>query len=112
MLYELRVYEAMPGRMKEIVDRFANVTLGLFKKHGVRPILFLEAVVGTSNQLTWLIEWENLAEREEKWEAFQSDPAWISARAESEKNGPLVTRFNNTILREVPVLMKKLREGA
>lgn len=111
MLYELRVYEIIPGRMKAITDRFANVTLDLFKKHGIRATFFAEPVIGTSNQLVYVLEWSSLAERERCWDAFQSDEAWIKARAESERDGPLVARLTASILRDVPSIMNRLRGG-
>src|SRR5450756_1353700 len=109
MYYELRVYEIVPGRVKPLVDRFANVTVGVFKKHGIKATLFLEPVIGTSNQLIYLLEWESLAERDTKWEAFMRDPEWVAAKAETEKDGPLLTRVTNTILREVPSIMSVVR---
>ncbi len=109
MLYELRIYEIEPGRMGAIVDRFTNVTIGFFKKHGIKATLFLEPVIGTSNQLVYLVEWSSLAEREARWGAFASDPGWIAARAESEKDGQIVTRITNTILKEVPAIMDVVR---
>jgi hypothetical protein len=39
-----------------------------------------------------------LADREKKWAAFQADPAWISARAESEKDGPIVANITSSLL--------------
>jgi NIPSNAP len=45
-----------------------------------------------------MLEWDSLAEREEKWNAFASDPEWLSARAESEKDGPIVASLGNQIL--------------
>ncbi len=110
MLYELRVYEIAPNKMPAIINRFANITLEYFKKHGIKPVLFLEPVLGVSNQLTYLVQWESLAQREKCWDAFSSDPGWQAARAETEKDGPIVLRFTNTILREVPVLAAKLKE--
>jgi hypothetical protein len=110
MLYELRVYEVVPGRMPAVVNRFANITLELFKKHGIKPVLFLEPVLGINNQLTYLLRWNSLAEREERWDAFASDPEWIAARNETEKDGPIVARVTNTIHREIPSLMAKLKE--
>ena len=110
MLYELRIYEIAPGRMKAIVDRFANITLGFFKKHGIKPVLFWEPVIGTSNQLIYLLEWDSLAERERCWDAFMNDPEWLAARAETEREGPIVLRYTNSILREVPSIMTKVRE--
>jgi NIPSNAP len=46
----------------------------------------------------YLIAWESLAEREKKWAAFQADPAWISARAESERDGPILTNVKSMIM--------------
>jgi hypothetical protein len=38
MIYELRIYHVMPGRMPDINKRFSSndVTMGLFKKHGLQ----------------------------------------------------------------------------
>lgn len=110
MLYELRDYEIAPGRMKAIIDRFHNVTLAMFKKHGIRALMFWEPVVGTSNHLIYLVEWNSLAERERRWDVFANDPEWAAARAESEREGQIVVRITNTILREVPSLSAKIKE--
>jgi hypothetical protein len=61
----------------------------------------------SSNDLYYLLEWQNLGERQERWDAFQADPEWIQARAESEANGPLTTHMTNTILR--PTAYSKLK---
>ncbi len=45
-----------------------------------------------------MLAWESLADREKKWNAFMGDPAWISARAESEKDGPILQNISNQIL--------------
>lgn len=110
MLYELRVYYVNPGKMKPLQDRFANVALHYMKKHGIKPLLFMEAVIGTSNQLTYILEWESLAQREKCFTAFMGDPGWLAARAESEKDGAFLVRTNNTILSEVPSIMATLRK--
>jgi hypothetical protein len=39
-----------------------------------------------------------MAEREQKWNAFMSDPEWHEKRAETEKNGTLVQRVENMFL--------------
>ena len=62
MLYELRVYHCVPGRLPD------------------------------------LLKWESLADREKKWNAFQADPEWHTKRAETEKNGAIVARVENSIL--------------
>ena len=99
MLYELRVYDIPPGKMKDINDRFANHTTRIWKKYGIRPVAFWETVIGTSNTLTYILAWESLSEREEKWNAFISDPEWQKISAETTKNGPIVLKVTNTIMR-------------
>jgi len=99
MIYELRVYHAMPGRLPDLIKRFDTITLKLWEKHGIRQAGFWTVLVGDSNQdLYYLLQWESLAEREKKWGAFMTDPNWLSARAETEKNGPIVASLANTIL--------------
>ena len=41
---------------------------------------------------------ESLADREKKWNTFQSDPEWLAARAETEKDGPIVAKIVNQFL--------------
>ena len=56
--------------------------------------------VGESNHnLIYLCAYESMAEREQKWGAFSTDPEWIAKRAETEKNGPLVMTFSNQFLK-------------
>ena len=83
MIVEMRVYHCAPGRLPALNERFSKATLGFFEKHGIRPIGFWTTLVGPSNHaLTYLLEWESLAEREQKWNAFQADPDWIAKRVE------------------------------
>jgi hypothetical protein len=99
MLYELRVYNCIPGRLPALLKRFESVTLKMFEKHGIRPAGFWTVQIGASNNdLHYFLAWESLAERETKWAALQTDPAWISARAESERDGPIVASIKSMIL--------------
>lgn len=102
MIYEHRVYEVIPGKMPAMHQRFTNVALRLFKKHDIQAVGFWTAIIGTSNQLIYLLAFRDMAHREKAWRAFQEDPEWIQARAESEKEGPLVARITNTLLAPTP----------
>jgi hypothetical protein len=101
-VYELRVYDAMPGKLPALHDRFANHTMQLFKKHGMDNVAYWTEDIGTSNRLVYMLGYPDLGAREKSWNAFQADPAWQQARAESEKNGPLVRVSRHTILRLTP----------
>ncbi len=99
MVYELRVYHCMPGRLSDINKRFENTTLRLWERHGIRPVGFWTDIIGNSNQkLTYMLEWNNLTEREQKWNAFTTDPEWLAARAETEKSAEIIARIENSIL--------------
>jgi hypothetical protein len=100
MLHELRIYNCIPGRLPALLHRFQTVTLRMFEKHGIRQAGFWTVQIGDSNNdLYYLLAWESLAEREQKWAAFQADPEWQSARAESERAGPIVASIKTMILR-------------
>ena len=99
MIYEMRVYRCLPGRMPALLSRFQNDTLRIWARHGIRQAGFWTTVIGESNQdLTYLVAWESLAERETKWGAFMVDPEWVAARAASEKDGPIVQNISSQFL--------------
>ncbi|TXL67232.1 NIPSNAP family protein [Zeimonas arvi] len=99
MIHELRIYHCMPGRLPDLNKRFATVTLKLWEKHGIRQAGFWTTLVGpNANDLYYLLEWESMAERELKWNAFAADPEWLKAKAETEANGPIVSVVENMFL--------------
>jgi hypothetical protein len=99
VIYELRSYEAVPGRMPALNVRFKNHTLGFFEKHGMKVVGFWEAAIGTSNVLHYLLAFEDMAQRDRAWTAFQADEGWHKVRAETEQDGPIVARIRNEIWR-------------
>jgi hypothetical protein len=99
MIHELRIYRCLPNRLPALLKRFETVTLGIWERYGIKQAGFWTTLVGESNQeLTYLIEWQSMAEREQKWSAFAADPEWIEKRAESEKDGPIVANIVNAFL--------------
>jgi len=73
MIYELRIYRTMPGKMPALLNRFQNHTLKIWERHGIRQAGFWTTLVGESSyDLTYMLAWESLAERETKWTAFSS----------------------------------------
>jgi hypothetical protein len=100
MIYELRIYHAIPGRLPALLARFQNHTLQIWEKHGIRQAGFWTTLIGESesNQLTYMLAWDSMAEREERWSAFLADPEWIATKTETEKDGPLVQNIRNELL--------------
>lgn len=100
MLYELRTYYAMPGRLPDISRRFADITMGYFKQYGIQVVGFwTNELGGSSEQLIYMLGWESLADREKKWSAFVADKERLAKFAETEKNGPLISRLTAQILK-------------
>ena len=78
MLYELRIYHCMPGKLPAVVARFENATVALFEKHGIQQVGFWTVNIGESNaDLYYILKWDSLDERQKKFAAFQADPDWI-----------------------------------
>jgi hypothetical protein len=103
MLYELRIYECVPGKLPDLNKRFSTITLKLWEKHGIKQAGFWTTVIGESNQtLYYMLAWDSLADREKKWNAFGADPDWIAARAKTEEAGPIVANVKNFILGPTP----------
>ena len=97
MIYEMRSYEAMPGKLQTLIGRFRDTTDGLFKKYGFRPVGYWTEAVGDNTKLHYMLAWEDDADRRAKWAQFREDPDRARIFAESEKDGPLVARINNVI---------------
>jgi hypothetical protein len=99
MIYELRIYHCVPGRLPDLIKRFDTITLPLWEKHRIQQAGFWTVTIGPSNQdLYYMLKWESLEERAQKFGKFQADPEWIAKRAETEKSGPIVASITNSIL--------------
>jgi hypothetical protein len=98
-LFEYRRYEAIPGKLPALHRRFETITLGYFKKHGITVVGFWDTVVGTTNELHYILRFDDLAHREKAWSAFGSDEARLRDFAETEREGPLVARVHNQFWR-------------
>jgi len=99
MLYELRSYEAVPGRLPDLLKRFETITTKIWDRLGIRQAGFWTTVIGESNQaLIYMLAWESLADREQKWGVFMADPEWQEKRAETEAKGPIVAKISSQIL--------------
>jgi hypothetical protein len=84
MLYELRTYKAVPGRMPALQSRFRDHTLRLFERHGIHSVVYWTNMVGGHNdELTYLVSYESMAAREAAWRGFIGDPEWQAVFKES-----------------------------
>lgn len=99
MIYELRIYTANTGKMGALQARFRDHTTALFEKHGIKNVgYWTNTIGGRSDELWYMLGFEDLAQRQAAWAAFGADPDWQKARADSEKDGPLVHHIENRIM--------------
>jgi hypothetical protein len=108
MVYEERIYSCVPGRLPALIKRFENHTLRIWERHGIRQLAFWTVLLGDgSNDLRYILQWDSLADRETRWTAFMADPEWKAARADSEKDGPIVANVKSTMM--VPTAFSALK---
>jgi len=113
MIYELRIYHAMPGQLPALLSRFQNHTLQIWEKHGIRQAGFWTTLIGESeSRLTYLLAWDSMAERQERWSAFLTDPEWIAIKSETEKEGQLVQNISSELLAPTAFSGREVSGGA
>ena len=99
MIYELRIYTANPGKMGALQARFRDHTTKLFERHGITNVgYWMNTIGGRSDELWYMLAFEDLAHRDSAWKAFASDPEWQEARRKSEEGGALVHHIENRIM--------------
>jgi hypothetical protein len=101
MIYELREYEAVEGKLQQLHNRFESATLGLFSKHGIQVLGFWTQQENP-NVLVYLCRFEDKASMDAAWQAFGQDPEWKSVKQSSEAEGALTVQMTSTVLKEVP----------
>lgn len=104
-LFELRIYESqsMAARVKKAA-MFNDGEIGVFQRLGMRPAFIGESIVGGRQpNITYMLSFDSLAEREKLWSAFGSDPEWKKISAPPELKDPkIVANISNFMLRALP----------
>jgi hypothetical protein len=91
-VYELRTYTTHPGRLPALNKRFADHTMKLFEKHGMKNEMYWTPTDPKlkDNTLIYVISHDSLEAAEKSWKAFGADPEWQKARDASEVDGKIV----------------------
>jgi hypothetical protein len=95
--FEMRTYHAAEGKIDALNARFRDHTNKLFKKHGMDIIGFWTDEK-RPDVLVYILAYPSKEARDKSWKAFQEDPDWIKAKKESEKDGKLVDKVEQTFL--------------
>jgi hypothetical protein len=104
-IFELRIYQNQ-SRMaqQKKAAMFNNGEIGVFQRLGMRPVFIGESVIGPRQpNITYMLSFDSLAEREQRWQAFATDPEWKKLSAPPElKDSQIVANITNLILRPLP----------
>jgi hypothetical protein len=104
-MFELRTYESpTPQDHLRKVEMFNSGEFDVFEKAGFWQVFYGDTLIGSRlPNLTYMLGFEDLADRNKKWEAFRSAPEWkklsSSPRYTFEE---LVCNITNVILKPAP----------
>jgi hypothetical protein len=104
-LFEMRTYESNNAKAgKRKIKMFNEGEAQIFRRLGMAPVFFAETIVGRNlPNLTYMVSFNDLADREAKWKAFGSDPEWQKMRSIPEyADAQIVSNISNAILRPLP----------
>lgn len=97
-LFELRTYQAEPGKLDALLTRFRDHTCKLFEKHGMTNVGYWMPVENSESLLIYLLAYPDRAARDVSWKGFLADEAWKKAAAASEVNGKLIRKIDEVFL--------------
>ncbi|MBM3997522.1 MAG: NIPSNAP family protein [Planctomycetes bacterium] len=99
-VFEMRVYYANPGKMQALHARFRDHTNKLFVKHGMTLIGYWSPIdpKDSEERLIYILAYPSKEAAAKSWDAFQKDPVWLEAKANSEKKGVLVKKVDSIYL--------------
>lgn len=106
-IFELRTYEAVPGKIDALVGRIGDHAAALFEKHGMTNIGFwvqTDDEGKPTDTLIYVVAHASRDAAKKSWEAFWADPEWTAARS----NGEQVTAGATSVFIE-PTEFSKLR---
>jgi hypothetical protein len=104
-IFELRTYEShsKKANLKKI-EMFGHGEIAIFRRAGLRPVFFGETLIGKKlPNLTYLLVFDNLDERQKTWAAFVADPEWKKlSTTPGYTDGEIVCNITNTLLAPKP----------
>ena len=100
-IFELRIYESHSIKAaKKKIDMFnEGGEIKIFQRTGLQPVFFGETLIGPKMpNLTYMLVFNDLADRDAKWKVFSGDPEWKKLRSDSQYKDT-VSNITDIILR-------------
>jgi hypothetical protein len=99
-IYELRTYTAADGKLDSVVARFRDNTIRIFNRHHMKSVGYWLPTEGdkAGKTLIYILEHANHEDALKNWAEFNTDPEWQKVKAESEKDGKIVTNAERVFM--------------
>jgi hypothetical protein len=100
-VFELRVYHTYEGKLDDLLARFRDHTMTIFKRHGMESVAYWTPTDDPlkGKTLFYMLKHPSRAAATANWAAFLNDPEWKQVSAASEANGKLVEKVESTFLK-------------
>jgi hypothetical protein len=100
-VYELRVYHTYDGKLPDLMKRFREHTIEIFKRHGIESVAYWTPTDEPLKDRTlfYILRHPSREAATANWAAFHTDPEWKQVSAASEANGKLVEKVDSTFLK-------------
>jgi hypothetical protein len=101
-VFELRRYESHSERASATkIDVFNQAEIAIFARHGMHAVFYGQTLIGPHQpNLTYLLAFDDLRDRDARWGAFGSDPEFRALVAKPEYSDPaIVSSISNVFLR-------------
>ena len=93
-VFELRTYTAPDGKLPLLQKRFKDHTIRIFEKHGMKSVGYWvpQDTPAKDNTLIYVISHASRDAAKVSWANFMADPEWKKVAAESQVDGPIVSK--------------------
>lgn len=100
-VYELRIYHLNEGKQALIAERFRSKERSLMERHGMHAVAYWlptdEPLAGRT--FIYMLRHPSRADADANWAKFRADPEWVALKAETEKDGAFVNKYDITFMK-------------
>lgn len=99
-VFEIRTYTTPEGKLDALNKRFREHTMEIFERHGMVNIGYWmpQDPPLAGHTLIYILAHKSREAAKRSWDEFGKDPEWQKVRADSEANGPIVTKVESVFV--------------
>jgi NDP-sugar pyrophosphorylase family protein len=99
-VFELRTYTAPAGKLDALNARFRNHTRRIFDKYGMKSVGYWIPAdePRSADTLIYILQHDSRETAKKSWDAFRQDAEWKKIAAETQKDGPIVSKVDSVFI--------------